>query len=56
MTEKYKLGKAKSFHYLNQTNCFELTGVDEAKEYIATRKAMDVVGITHDEQVLIYFV
>ncbi|CAI9260809.1 unnamed protein product [Lactuca saligna] len=54
VTEKYKLGKAKSFHYLNQTNCFELTGVDEAKEYIATRKAMDVVGITHDEQEAIF--
>ncbi|KAL4578472.1 hypothetical protein LXL04_014595 [Taraxacum kok-saghyz] len=54
VTEKYKLGKAKSYHYLNQTNCFELSGVDEGKEYAATRKAMDVVGISTDEQEAIF--
>uniref|UniRef100_A0A251TRT0 Uncharacterized protein n=1 Tax=Helianthus annuus TaxID=4232 RepID=A0A251TRT0_HELAN len=27
--------------------------VDESKKYLATKKAMDVVGISSDEQVLI---
>lgn len=40
------------FHYLNQSNCYELDGVDEYKEYLATRNAMDVVGIGSDEQVM----
>lgn len=49
--QKYKLGNPRTFHYLNQTNCYELDGVDDAKEYIATRKAMDTVGISVQEQV-----
>lgn len=49
--KKYKLGNPRTFHYLNQTNCFELEGVDEAKEYHDTRRAMDVVGISSEEQV-----
>ena len=39
------------FHYLNQSNCFELEGVDESKEYRDTRRAMDIVGISSEEQV-----
>ena len=34
------------FHYLNQSNCFELEGFDESKEYRDTRRAMDIVGIS----------
>lgn len=48
--QRFKLGNARTFHYLNQSNCYELEGVDESKEYIATRKAMDIVGISSDEQ------
>jgi len=40
------------FHYLNQSNCFELEGLDESKEYRDTRRAMDIVGISAEEQVL----
>jgi myosin heavy subunit len=46
------LGNPRTFHYLNQSNCYELDGVDDSKEYLATRKAMDVVGIGFDEQVV----
>lgn len=49
--EKYKLGDPKSFHYLNQSKCYELDGVDDAHEYLATRRAMDIVGISEEEQV-----
>lgn len=52
--EKYKLGNPRTFHYLNQSNFFELEGLDESEEYLATRKAMEVVGINADEQVLYY--
>ncbi|RWV89107.1 hypothetical protein GW17_00048764, partial [Ensete ventricosum] len=40
--EKYKLGNPQSFHYLNQSKCFKLDGVDDAQEYLATRRAMDI--------------
>lgn len=49
--EKYKLSNPKSFHYLNQSNCYELDGVNDADEYLATRRAMDIVGISEQEQV-----
>ena len=49
--EKYKLGSPKSFHYLNQSKCYELVGVNDGLEYLATRRAMDIVGISKKEQV-----
>ncbi|KAF8394312.1 hypothetical protein HHK36_020519 [Tetracentron sinense] len=48
--EKYKLGNPKSFHYLNQSNCYELVGISDAHDYLATRRAMDIVGISEREQ------
>ncbi|XP_048137335.1 myosin-11 isoform X2 [Rhodamnia argentea] len=48
--EKYKLGNPESFHYLNQSNCYQLEGVNDAEEYLAIRRAMNVVGISEDEQ------
>ncbi|PWA97995.1 IQ motif, EF-hand binding site [Artemisia annua] len=52
--EKYKLGDPKSFHYLNQSNCYQLVGINEAQDYLATRRAMDVVGISDKEQEAIF--
>ncbi|TXG72473.1 hypothetical protein EZV62_001052 [Acer yangbiense] len=52
--EKYKLGNSRTFHYLNQSNCYELDGVDESKEYLSTRRAMEVVGINSEEQDAIF--
>ncbi|XP_044463733.1 myosin-17 isoform X3 [Mangifera indica] len=48
--EKYKLDHPKTFHYLNQSDCYKLDGVDDTEEYLATRRAMDVVGISEEEQ------
>ncbi|ESQ53833.1 hypothetical protein EUTSA_v10024207mg [Eutrema salsugineum] len=48
--EKYKLSNPQQFHYLNQSNTYELEGVSNAEEYKNTRRAMDIVGISHDEQ------
>ncbi|RHN78326.1 putative myosin ATPase [Medicago truncatula] len=52
--DKFKLGNPRNFHYLNQSNCIELDALDDAKEYLATRRAMDVVGISSDEQDAIF--
>ena len=41
---KYKLGYPSTFHYLNQTNCYKVSTIDDAREYLKTRNAMDVVG------------
>ncbi|XP_057550107.1 myosin-9-like [Amaranthus tricolor] len=52
--EKYKLGSPKTFHYLNQSKCFDLDGVSDAHDYLATRRAMDIVGISETEQEAIF--
>ncbi|CAB4288199.1 unnamed protein product [Prunus armeniaca] len=54
--EKFKLGNPKQFHYLNQSSCYELDGIDDGQEYLATRRAMDVVGISEEEQDAIFMV
>jgi myosin-5 len=48
--EKYKLSNPRQFHYLNQSKTYELEGVSSAEEYKNTRRAMDIVGISQDEQ------
>ncbi|XP_030490697.2 myosin-17 isoform X1 [Cannabis sativa] len=52
--EKYKLGSPKSFHYLNQSKCYELDGVSDGDEYLATRRAMSIIGISEEEQESIF--
>ncbi|KAK8521766.1 hypothetical protein V6N13_021842 [Hibiscus sabdariffa] len=52
--QRYKLGNPRTFHYLNQSNCYELDGIDDSKEYIVTRRAMDVVGISSVDQDAIF--
>ena len=51
--KKFKVGDPRTFHYLNQTNCYEVANVDDSREYLETRNAMDVVGINQDEQVCV---
>ncbi|TKY45472.1 Myosin-9 protein [Spatholobus suberectus] len=48
--EKYKLGSSKTFQYLNQSKCYELADISDSREYLATRKAIDIVGISQKEQ------
>ncbi|KAF3452668.1 hypothetical protein FNV43_RR03101 [Rhamnella rubrinervis] len=52
--KKYKLGDPRTFHYLNQSNCYEVGNVNDAREYLETRNAMDIVGISQEEQEAIF--
>ncbi|KAJ0797373.1 putative myosin ATPase [Helianthus annuus] len=52
--KRFKLGDPRTFHYLNQTNCYEVANIDDGREYLETRNAMDVVGINQDEQDAIF--
>ncbi|KAL6212224.1 hypothetical protein ACLB2K_017445 [Fragaria x ananassa] len=52
--EKYKLGHPSHFHYLNQSKTYELEGVSNAEEYMKTRTAMYIVGISQEEQEAIF--
>ncbi|CAN1217160.1 XI-I [Linum perenne] len=52
--ERYNLDHPSHFHYLNQSKTYELDGVSNAEEYLRTRRAMDVVGISNEEQEAIF--
>ncbi|KAJ0501527.1 putative myosin ATPase [Helianthus annuus] len=52
--KKYKLGDPRSFRYLNQSKCYELDGVNDSHDYLATRRAMGVVGMNEKEQDAIF--
>ncbi|XP_031498331.1 protein OPAQUE1 isoform X2 [Nymphaea colorata] len=52
--EKYKVGNPSSFYYLNQSKTYELDGVNNAEEYLKTRRAMDIVGISLEDQEAIF--
>lgn len=52
--KRFKVGDPRKFHYLNQTSCYEVANVDDAREYLETRNAMDVVGINQEEQDAIF--
>ncbi|KAK1263845.1 hypothetical protein QJS04_geneDACA013490 [Acorus gramineus] len=52
--EMYKLGHPSTFHYLNQSTVHELNGVSSAEEYLKTRRAMNIVGISTTDQEAIF--
>ncbi|KAJ7966354.1 putative myosin [Quillaja saponaria] len=52
--ETYKLDHPSHFHYLSQSKTYELDGVSNAEEYMKTRRAMDIVGISHEDQEAIF--
>lgn len=47
--QRHMLQNQRKCHYLNQSNYFDLDGVDDLEEYIAARREMDV-GINSYEQ------
>ncbi|KAI3728027.1 hypothetical protein L6452_16653 [Arctium lappa] len=51
--KRYKVVDPRTFHYLNQSNSYQIDGLDESKEYFATKNAMDVVGINFEKQMLL---
>eukprot|EP01104_Vermistella_antarctica_P010695 TRINITY_DN286_c1_g1_i1.p1 TRINITY_DN286_c1_g1~~TRINITY_DN286_c1_g1_i1.p1 ORF type:complete len:1217 (-),score=447.82 TRINITY_DN286_c1_g1_i1:89-3739(-) len=49
--ERWNLdGDLTDFHYLNQSGCDSIDGVDDVAEFEHVRKAMGVCGISSDEQ------
>jgi len=56
--DKFKLTNktAKDFRYLNQSTCYDLQGVSNAEEYCRTRRSMDVVGLSRNDQDAVFSV
>ncbi|KAK1397940.1 Myosin-6 like [Heracleum sosnowskyi] len=52
--QRYKVENPRTFHYLNQSDCYDIDGLDESDAYERTKRAMDVVGISYEEQEAIF--
>eukprot|EP00803_Ostreobium_quekettii_P000595 evm.model.scf_649.4 EVM.evm.TU.scf_649.4 scf_649:26519-48447(+) len=52
--EAFFLKPASEFAYLSQSTCFNLKGVDNAREYKRTKKAMSLVGIPEKDQMDVF--
>ncbi|ELR11773.1 myosin IF, putative [Acanthamoeba castellanii str. Neff] len=48
--QEFFLSKPQDYHYLNQSGCFTVSGVDDSSEFRATRTAMNVIGLGAEEQ------
>ncbi|XWS71224.1 hypothetical protein CRYUN_Cryun03dG0120400 [Craigia yunnanensis] len=38
------------YKYLNQSNCYSITGVDDAKQFHIVKEALDVVHVSKEDQ------
>ncbi|THU73394.1 hypothetical protein C4D60_Mb04t22380 [Musa balbisiana] len=47
---KLNLRKADEYKYLKQSNCYTISGVDDAERFHVVKKAMDVVHISKEDQ------
>mmetsp|Transcript_16713 Transcript_16713/g.28212 ORF Transcript_16713/g.28212 Transcript_16713/m.28212 type:complete len:1568 (-) Transcript_16713:109-4812(-) len=54
MVEHLHIKPASEFNYLNQSNCYDLDGVDNAEEFGRTQRAMGIVGISEEDQAQVW--
>ncbi|CAL0300500.1 unnamed protein product [Lupinus luteus] len=50
LREKLNLQSAEDYKYLNQSNCYSITGVNDAEEFRTVTDALDVVHISKEDQ------
>ncbi|KAL9655961.1 hypothetical protein ABK040_007582 [Willaertia magna] len=48
--EEFATTNAQDFYYLSQSGCYNIDGVDDAEEFQLTKKAMETIGMTKEEQ------
>ena len=47
---RYGLGPPSEYYYLNQSSCHELKSFTNEDAYVQTRRAMDIVGLSKEDQ------
>ncbi|CAB4295995.1 unnamed protein product [Prunus armeniaca] len=50
LREMLNLKSADEYKYLNQSNCYSITGVNDAEEFCVVKEALDVVHINKEDQ------
>lgn len=54
MREMMRLGNPDDFNYINQSGCFEIDGVDDRESFFITKKCMESIDMTEQEQAAIF--
>ncbi|ORC93297.1 putative myosin heavy chain MYA2-related [Trypanosoma theileri] len=54
LAKEFSLRNPKVYRVLNAGGCINVDGIDDAVEYMSTKRAMDDVGITNEEQLSIW--
>ncbi|CAI9768449.1 unnamed protein product [Fraxinus pennsylvanica] len=50
LREKLNLNNANEFNYLRQSNCYSISGVDDAEQFHVVMEAMDIVHVSKEDQ------
>eukprot|EP01087_Luapelamoeba_hula_P014225 TRINITY_DN4133_c0_g1_i1.p1 TRINITY_DN4133_c0_g1~~TRINITY_DN4133_c0_g1_i1.p1 ORF type:complete len:1005 (-),score=195.32 TRINITY_DN4133_c0_g1_i1:88-3102(-) len=50
LKRELRLGKPQDYFYLNQSNCYEVRGVDDKRDFGQLKTAMTVIGLAGEEQ------
>lgn len=50
LREKLNLKNANEFNYLKQSNCYTISGVDDAEQFHVVMEAMDIVHVSKEDQ------
>ncbi|KAL3635819.1 Myosin-1 [Castilleja foliolosa] len=50
LREKLRLKNADEFKYLSQSNCFTISGVDDAEQFRVVMEALDIVHVKKEDQ------
>ncbi|CAA2978600.1 myosin-1 [Olea europaea subsp. europaea] len=50
LREKLNLKNANEFNYLRQSNCYSISGVDDAEQFHVVMEAMDIVHVSKEDQ------
>eukprot|EP01080_Neovahlkampfia_damariscottae_P010518 gene10518-3040_t len=51
LKNKLKLTKPSDFHYLNQTECYTVNGIDDSKEFKDTKDAMNLMNFSNQDEI-----
>jgi len=54
MQQQYQLYSPENFHYMNQSNCYNVDDIDDPRDFADTVKAMNTIGISQQEQDAIF--
>jgi len=51
LVSKLSLTKPSDYHYLNQTECYKVNGIDDLQEFKDTKDAMNLMNFSNQDEI-----